>query len=121
MKIIIAQANCKGLLKMADAVLERYGKHDVPAKIKGQATLAALKEMTGVDKFFSVCAVERLAQLNNVFISSEHQAFFQSLHCVHWENMHEDTREYLYAILVNYFRKEIAAVDLLEGLSNETN
>jgi hypothetical protein len=106
MKIIIANTNIQALLKATDSVIKRYGEHDVPDKIKGQANLSALKSMFS-KKHFSVCDVDSMATLNNVKISEEHRALFQTLHCVNFEDMTEETREYLFAICVNYFRNNI--------------
>ena len=104
MKIIIANSDIGALLKSADAVLERYDKEVVPENIKGQAVLSVLKNLTQQQNHFSVCAVDRLAKMNEVVISEEHQELFNSLHCIHWNEMHQDTREYLVAILIHYFR-----------------
>lgn len=106
MKIIIANTNIQALLKATNEVIKKYGEHDVPDKIKGQATLSALKSMFS-SKFFSVCNINRIAEMNNIRISREHNDLFQTLHCVDFDDMTQDTREYVFAILVNYFKGNI--------------
>lgn len=104
MKIIIANSDIGALLKSADAVLERYDKDTVPENVKGQAVLSVLKNLTQNKDHFNVCAVERLAKMSEVIFSEEHQELFHSLHCINWNEMHPDTREYLVATLIHYFR-----------------
>ena len=104
MKIIIANTNIQALLKSSDAVLKQYSKGEIPEKIKGQVSLSVLKNLTQRKGWFDVCNVDKLAQMNEVLISAEHQEFFNSLHCVHYEDMAVETWEYLMAILVDYFK-----------------
>ncbi len=102
MKIIITHTDVAALLKAADGVLTRYDKHEVPERIKGQVVLSVLKNMTS-SSHFSICSVTEMAELNEVTISPEHKALFRSLHCVSWNQMHPDTKEYLLALLIDYF------------------
>ena len=104
MKIIIANSDVGALIKSADNVLEKYGKEIIPENIRGQAVLSVLKNLTQKKNYFDICSVNNLAKMNEVLISEEHQEFFSSLHCIHWNEMHQDTREYLVAILIHYFR-----------------
>ena len=104
MKIIISNSDVGALLKSADTVLERYDKEIVPENIKGQAVLSVLKNLTQRKDWFDVCSIDKLAKMNEVVISEEHQEFFNLLHCIHWNEMHQDTREYLVATLIHYFR-----------------
>lgn len=115
MEIIIANTNIGALLKSADNILEKYNKHEIPENIKGQATLSAIKHITQSCSF-SVCSVDTLAQMNNVIISGEHQDFFRTLHCVAWKDMTEETREYLMAILIDYFRGNISMANIKENV-----
>lgn len=106
MKIIIRDADISELLVRTDSVLAKYGRHDVPEKIKGQATLSSMKHFME-DRHFSVCKINDMAELNDVVISSEHRELFHSLHCVDWSDIHPDTREYVVALLFDYFRGNI--------------
>lgn len=104
MKIIIANSNVGAMLKMADGILAKCGKEYVPENIKGQSTLSILKTLSQRKDYFSVCEIDKLAKMNEITISAEHQEFFNSMHCVQWADMHQDTKEYLMALLVDYFR-----------------
>ena len=104
MKIIISNSDVGALLKSADAVLVKYSKEVVPENIKGQAVLSVLKNLSQRKEWFDVTCVRNLAKMNEIDISAEHDEFFSTLHCIHWSDMHPDTREYLMAILIHYFR-----------------
>lgn len=96
------------LLKCADSILSKYDKGFVPENIKGQAVLSVLKNLTQRKDWFDVTAVRELAKMNEIVISAEHMELFNSLHCIHWNEMHQDTREYLMAVLIDYFRGNLA-------------
>lgn len=107
MKIIIANTDVGALLKSADSILTRYEKGIVPENIKGQAVLSVLKNMSQRKEWFDICAVRELAKLNEIDISAEHWELYGSMHCIHWIDMHPETKEYLVATLVDYFRGNI--------------
>jgi hypothetical protein len=107
MKIIISNTNVGALLKMADNVLKKYKGTDIPETIKGQATLSAIKNIFE-KKFFSVCDLDEMTRMNEVSIPKEDIDFFRTLHCVYFEDMTQETREYLFAKYVNIFRGNIA-------------
>lgn len=107
MEIIIKNANIAALLDGADKVLQKFGKHGVPENIKGQATLSSMKRFS-TGTFFDVCTVRELAKLNGVIIDTEHMELFSTLHCVHWSDIHPQTREYVQALLIDYFKGNIA-------------
>lgn len=124
MKIIIASADVSKLLAHADAVLDKYGdRHTVPEKIRGQATLSSMKDFLSMDGYrssFSSCKIRELAKLNDVNISSEHWDLFSTLHCVDWKDIHPDTREYVTALLFDYFRGDIVMAHA-EGTSESVD
>lgn len=109
MKIIISKnASITALIEQADSVLGKYESNgQIPENIKGQAVLSVLKKMTQDKDWFDVSAVNDLAKLNEVTISREHQELFDSMHCIHWRDMGQETKEYLMALMVDYFRFNI--------------
>lgn len=110
MKIIVAGTNLQAMFKASDAVLSRYGNSattDVPENIKGQSVLSVLKTMFGKE-YFSICELNKMLELHNIEISSEHSKWMNTLHCVHYTDMHTDTREYLFALLTHYFKPIIS-------------
>jgi hypothetical protein len=117
MKIIIANTNVQALLKATDSILDKCGRDDVPENIKGQATLSALKTQFG-NRFFSVCNLQKMAEMNGVTIPREKEAFFNTLHCVDFADMTQETRDYLFATLVDLFRGNIAMANTNYELTN---
>lgn len=107
MKIIIANTDVAALFKATDAILARTGKEYVPENIKGQVALSVLKNMMEKD-YFDVCRVDSLAKMNEVTISAEHRQLYGSMHCIYWNQMHPETRDYIMATLVDYFRGNIS-------------
>ena len=107
MKIIISNTDVGSLLKATDSILKKYGNNDdVPDNIKGQATLSALKSNFS-NSWFSVCELNDMCKMNDVRISEEKMSFFQTLHCVKFSDMTEETRAYLFASLEDIFRSNI--------------
>lgn len=108
MKIIISNTDVGALIKASDMVLKKYNTNgEIPENIKGQATLSVLKHLSQRQSFFSVCEIDKLAKMNEVDISAEHHEFFNSLHCINWSDMTKETKEYLMALLVKYFKTDI--------------
>lgn len=105
MKIIIANTNIGALLKASDAILGK-NKDVIPERIKGQATLSWIKSNFG-KSFFSMCNIDNLASMNDVCVSQERMDFFRTLHCVHYSEMTAETKDYLFATLVDLFRGNI--------------
>lgn len=92
------------MLQTADSVLNQYEKGIVPESIRGQAVLSVLKNITQRKEWFDVCSVNHLAKMNEITFSEEHEELFHSLHCIYWNEMTQETREYLMATLIDYFR-----------------
>lgn len=106
MKIIIANTNVQALLKMTGAVLEKYPGDEIPENLKGQATLSALKQMFE-GRYFDICKITELEKLCEIRIPSEVREYFSTLHCIHFENMTQETREFLFAKCVELFKGNI--------------
>ena len=118
MKIIIANTDIHALLKTTNNILSKYGRDEVPEKIKGQATLSVLKKLFE-GNHFSICEVKNMEKLNHVKISSEHINFMHTLHCVDFKDMTEDVREYLFALLVDYFKTNLVMANASYGETND--
>lgn len=110
MKIIVARNDLQAMFKSSSAVLSRYGKesvNSVPESIKGQSVLSVLKNMFG-KTYFSVCELNKMLELHSIEVSDEHRKWMGTLHCVEYSDMHPDTREYLFAVLTEYFKPIIS-------------
>ena len=106
MKIIITNTNIQALLNATNRVLDEYGRDGIPEKIKGQATLSALKSVFE-GRYFSICAIHNAAKMNCVEIDRETNDFFATLHCVDFADMTDETREFLFAKCVDLFKCNI--------------
>lgn len=113
MKIIIANSDVGAMIKASKNVLDKYSTNgEIPENIKGQTVLSVLKNLSQRKDWFDVCGIDKLAQMNEVTISAEHKEFMNSLHCIHWDEMHQDTKEYLMAILVDYFKSNLVMANV---------
>ena len=106
MKIIITNTNVQALLQTTDKILDQYDRDEVPENIKGQATLSALKHNFG-NRHFSICSIRHMAEMNDVHIPEEKESFLETLHCVEYSNMTQETRDYLFALLIDLFRGNV--------------
>lgn len=102
------------MLSAVDSVLKKYGRHGVPENIKGQVTLSAMKHMFE-SSHFSVCKVDELAKQNDIVFEQEHKDLFNTLHCVNFSEMTQETREYLFALLIDYFRANVVMANTSYG------
>jgi len=108
MKLIIANTNIGVLLKATDSILKKYKTNgEIPESIQGQITISVLKNISERNDYFSVSYINRLAKLQGVHISKERMDMFDSLHCVSYSDMTQETREYLMACIVDSFRGSI--------------
>ena len=118
MEIIVSNSNLGVMFKASDAVLKKYGgesKFSVPENIKGQSVLSVFKSLFG-NGHFNICAVNSLQKLHDIELSTEHKEWMQSLHCIDYTDMTKETKEYLYAICLEYF-KPIISMSYAEGIS----
>lgn len=114
MKIIISNSDVGAIIKASKNVLDKYKTNgEIPENIKGQTVLSVIKNLAQRKEWFSVCEIDKLAKMNDITISVEHQEFFNSLHCIHWNEMHPDTREYLMALLVDYFKGNLVMANVV--------
>jgi hypothetical protein len=108
MQIIVSATNLGAMFKASESVLKKYNSGgNVPENIKGQSVLSVLKNVFG-KTYFSTCDLDKLIKLHKVEISTEHREWLSTLHCIDFNDMHEDTKEYLFALCVSYFKPIIS-------------
>jgi hypothetical protein len=108
MKIIITNSDVGAIIQGSKNILSKYNTNgEIPENIKGQAVLSVLKNLTQNKTYFDICGVSALAKMNDILISAEHYEFMNTLHCIQWNEMHPDTKEYLMALLVDYFKSNM--------------
>ena len=122
MNISLVKKDAKGLMSVADWILKKH--HDkelasvedflnqtqVPKHIKGQATLSVMKNMNDSD-WFSICNITELLKMTGKTLTKEQSGFMRSLHCVHWDKMTPDVKEYLNALILKIFEDEVLESD----------
>lgn len=110
LQITVHKSGASGMLKIADKILSKYSVSTdiglVPLEIKGQGCIACLSKINNRD-YFSVCDVKSLAIANGVVIPRDIQLFMESMHCVDWNEMTAETKDYIMAILVKLFEHPI--------------
>lgn len=108
MQIIVSSTNLSALYKATDNTLKKYGdKSTVPENIKGQSALSVLKTIFGDDSF-SAYKFHNLCSAYNVEISEDHRKWIDTLGYVKFRDMHNETREYLFAMCIDYLKPVIS-------------
>ena len=121
LKIIIASTSLNALLKATDGVMEQYGRDEIPERLKGQATLSALKKMFDENRYFDICTVNTIAKMHGTEIPRETEEYFRTLHCVHFKDMTQETREFLFAKCVDLFRGGLVISNLIKPNDKEAD
>lgn len=100
---------------MADKALAKYPMDaqmgSVPLSIKGKATIAVLAQLQS-NQFFNISAIREGAELNCIVIPYELQKLMESLHCVQYNKMPTELREYLFASIIKLFEVPITQSEL---------
>lgn len=115
LQITIHKGVADGLLKMADKALAKYPMDNqmgsVPLSLKGKATISILAQLQN-NSYFDICAVRKSAELNGMVIPYELDTFMHSLHCVDYNKMPTELREYLFASIIKLFEVPITQSEL---------
>ena len=92
--------NVTSLYKDVDIVLSQ-----TPATEIARQTIAhSLNKMTKSSNHFSVCTIDNCAKIANICIPREHKDIYNAVHCVHWDEMTDEYRKILVAMILNDFR-----------------
>ncbi len=105
---ILKRDNVKQIYKGVDAIMKKngYEGYGVPKTAKQDAAMAAIMKMNRRD-WFDVCTVNAIYDMFNIKISSDRQSYYRTLHCVHWGDMPNDTRELINAMILHDIRGEM--------------
>jgi hypothetical protein len=98
--------NVQNLYNDVDLILDNY---NVPPgcinKNVQVATVAhALQKMLKTERYFDVCTVRRCSELCQVCIARERMQVYESIHCLHWDEMLPDYRQMIVAMVLDDFR-----------------
>ena len=97
----------KNLYKDVDLVLASHGmsaKGEVSIDAQIQTAAHALNTMFNSKGHFSVCTVNRCAEVCQIVIPVERQRVYDAIHCVHWNEMTEEYRKMIVAMVLDDFR-----------------
>ena len=95
------------LFSEVDRTLNKAGivsPGQVSADMKVGTVAHALNKMMKVESHFSVCTIRECARLCQVNISSERMNVYSSIHCMNWNDMMEDYRQTIVAMVLDDFR-----------------
>lgn len=105
----------QGLYEGVDATLKKHEmlSGGVSGKVQVNTVAHALQKMFKADSHFSVCTVQRCAKVCQVLISSERMDIYDAAHCISWNEMTEDYRAMITAMVLDDFREVLTSIDLM--------
>lgn len=97
-----------------DKILSESGinKDCVSFDVQSQAIAHSLHKMLKSDSYFCICTIRNCIELSNLVISKERMNLYQTQHCVHWNEMTEDFRTKLVAMILDDFRSILNPTDV---------
>lgn len=87
------------LYKEVDKVLEKSGD-----RIKLLAIAHGIQKMLRPDQWIDVCFIKEAAELAHIIIPRERMITYHSIHCMHWNEMTEEFRMLVMAMVLDDFR-----------------
>lgn len=94
------QGTAEGLYNDVDLVL----KQSDFMQVQRMAAAHSLQRMFQVDRFLDICCIKECCQVCHIHIPKERMDIYQSLHCVHWNEMLPEFRTNIIALLLDDFR-----------------
>lgn len=98
--------NVKSLYNDVDKVLRAYNipQGSVNQETQISAVSHALHRMIQTQNYFDVCTINKCAKICQIVISSERMSIYDSAHCMNWNEMLEDYRKSIIAMVLDDFR-----------------
>ncbi len=98
--------NTKNLYDDVDKVLAAAGIQDGGvSKNLQHATIAhSLHKMLQSDNYFSVYTIDKCMAICQICIPKERMLIYNSIHCMHWNEMTPDYRHMIMAMVLDDFR-----------------
>lgn len=96
--------NVNNLFADVDLVLKKAGikKNDV-SSIEMQTVALALQDMIDGGRF-SVCTIDKCMKVAGVIVSAKRYAIYRAVHCIHWNEMDNEYRKTIIAMVLDDFR-----------------
>lgn len=100
-----------GLYKDVDSVLSNSGmaNGNVSDLAKIQTVAHSLQRMLKADRYFDVCTIRNCISVCQICISEERMNIYQSIHCMHWNEMEPEYRLLITAMVLDDFRSVLTA------------
>jgi len=97
----------KGLYSEIDMVLKNNNIESggITFEMQREAAAHALHKMMKVEKYFDICTIQNIMSLCQINISKERLNYYRVFHCVYWNEMLDDTRLRLTALILDDFRQ----------------
>ena len=86
------------LFKEVDMVLGRDNK------LESQTVVHALQKMFRPEQYCDVCNIKTCAEICGIVIPLKHLNIYQTLHCMHWNEMSDEYRGLIIAMILGDFR-----------------
>lgn len=103
--IEIRKANTIGnIYEDVDRVLSNVPIGSVNKEIQTQAIAHALQKMVKVDSSFDVCTIRTCISVGQVHVLSERMDIYRAAHCISWNEMTDEFRTTLIAMVLDDFR-----------------
>lgn len=87
------------LYEDVDKILQN---HDV--NVKRQTVAHALQKMLKPGNWLNVCSIKECAKVANVYIEQERMDIYRAVHCVNWNEMTDEYRQLIMAMVLDDFR-----------------
>ncbi len=110
--------NIDSLYKEVDLVLSKVSD----SEMQRQTVAHSLNKMIKAQNYFDVCTIKNCAEICQVAISKERLCIYQSIHCMHWNEMMSEYRQRIIAFVLDDFRAVFIAQSQNNGVAhNGTN
>ncbi len=95
-----------GLYNEVDNILGKAGitRGSIGNLIKIKAVAHALQEMLKTENHFSICTIDRCIEITQICIPKERYQIYHSIHCMNWNEMLQDFRQMIVAMILDDFR-----------------
>lgn len=106
----------KNLYKDVNTVLEKHQIESggINATVQVNTTAHALHKMLQTKNYCSVSTIKECADLCQIVIREERIKVYRAMHCVHWDEMEDDFRQMLVAMILDDFRDVLNPTEIIE-------
>jgi len=117
------RGDIKNVYNDIDFVLQKYGiqKGSVTDDLRRDGVAHALQKMFRYKEYMDVCTIRRCEELSGIHIPVERMQLYNSQHCVSWNEMLEDFRIKLIAMILDDFRSVLMPTEEKEIQGELTN